>query len=57
MDSMPILEYKSLEKLLRKTRLYRNNKSSNINNIFEIKKESPKNAKLIKPNNKFLTDS
>jgi hypothetical protein len=57
MDSMPILEYKSLEKLLRKTRLYRNNKSSNINNIFEIRKESPKNAKLIKPNNKFLTDS
>jgi hypothetical protein len=57
MDSMPILEYKSLEKLLRKTRLYRNNKSSNINNIFEIKKESPKNAKLMKPNNKFLADS
>ena len=53
---MPILEYKSLEKLLKKTRLNRNSKSSHINTNFEIKEATPKPVKL-KMNNKFLTDA
>ena len=52
---MPILEYKSLEKILQKKNLNRNNPLQNANSTFEIKKETPKVLKH-KANNRNLTD-